>query len=268
MALGQPARLPGYCHPFVARPSASTRLLVQAQLTRLLQQSLAELREWTGALFSETPAKASRNAPLAGAPTCLYPLPCPPCARLTLCWAFIPQHPLCSHVAGGGGAPAARLAGLRRGRGAAPAAHAGAGPAGRCGRRRCGWGWGLGTEGLGVSLVCMACPSQPASDSCHPAADCCPPAHFASVSSLLSCPCGRRSPLQGWPLMRLAAPMCWAATCRRGTGCPWQQRRWRQGIRAPRSTPRHWWCCLPCSTPPQHREPAWTARHCSWEQRR
>ncbi|KAL4440146.1 hypothetical protein ABPG75_003147 [Micractinium tetrahymenae] len=49
-ALGQPAQLPGYCHPFSRRPSAATRVLVQAQLTCLLQQSLAELREWTATL--------------------------------------------------------------------------------------------------------------------------------------------------------------------------------------------------------------------------
>lgn len=42
--------LPGYCHPFGrGRPSLAARRLVQAQLTRLLQQALAELREWTGA---------------------------------------------------------------------------------------------------------------------------------------------------------------------------------------------------------------------------
>lgn len=41
--------LPGYCHPFNAGPPApGTRRLVQAQLARLLQQALAELREWTG----------------------------------------------------------------------------------------------------------------------------------------------------------------------------------------------------------------------------
>jgi hypothetical protein len=50
MALDQPQQLPGYCHPFTAgRPSLATRWLVQSQLTRLLQQCLADLREWTGA---------------------------------------------------------------------------------------------------------------------------------------------------------------------------------------------------------------------------
>lgn len=49
--MGQPVQLPGYCHPFRGRSSAATRALVQAQLTRLLQQSLAELREWTGVFF-------------------------------------------------------------------------------------------------------------------------------------------------------------------------------------------------------------------------
>ena len=50
MVLDQPQQLPGYCHPFSAgRPSLATRWLVQSQLTRLLQQCVAELREWTGA---------------------------------------------------------------------------------------------------------------------------------------------------------------------------------------------------------------------------
>ena len=44
-----PQALPGYCHPFTAGPpSPAARALVQAQLARLLQQALAELREWTG----------------------------------------------------------------------------------------------------------------------------------------------------------------------------------------------------------------------------
>ena len=48
MAIDSREQLPGYCHPFsAARPSLATCGLVQAQLSRLLQQSLAELREWT-----------------------------------------------------------------------------------------------------------------------------------------------------------------------------------------------------------------------------
>lgn len=76
MPSGQPAQLPGYCHPFSGRPSASTRLLVQAQLTRLLQQSLAELREWTGMCFNyPSPAELSRNAHML-IHVCLCAPPC------------------------------------------------------------------------------------------------------------------------------------------------------------------------------------------------
>ena len=41
--------LPGYSHPFNAGPpSPGMRRIVQAHLTRLLHQALAQLREWTG----------------------------------------------------------------------------------------------------------------------------------------------------------------------------------------------------------------------------
>lgn len=49
-AAWHPSQVPGYCHPFSSsRPSAATRSVVQSQLSRLLQHSLKELKEWTGA---------------------------------------------------------------------------------------------------------------------------------------------------------------------------------------------------------------------------
>ena len=51
IASGAQQPLPGYCHPFSAGPpSPGACRLVQAHLPRLLQQALAELREWTGGL--------------------------------------------------------------------------------------------------------------------------------------------------------------------------------------------------------------------------